>query len=161
MILGVIGPSLIVEKFQIVSRDLPQLTIRPMLYETMLDAPSIAAGNQSDVDALYFSGVLPYFMAASVVQPVVPWFYLERPTSGLSFAFLEARAFIGDDVRFSIDTFTVDDGSGKPILVKAPGHTINPFDYARATGILDPTTNPPTLTSSAELVQSLAAFGEY
>lgn len=62
---------------------------------------------------------------------------------------------------FSIDTFTVDDGSGKPILVKAPGHTINPFDYARATGILDPTTNPPTLTSSAELVQSLAAFGEY
>jgi hypothetical protein len=106
MILGVIGPSLIVEKFQIVSRDLPQLTIRPMLYETMLDAPSIAAGNQSDVDALYFSGVLPYFMAASVVQPVVPWFYLERPTSGLSFAFLEARAFIGDDVRFSIDTFS-------------------------------------------------------
>ena len=106
MILGVIGPSLIVDKFQTVARDVPRLTLRPLLYETMLDAPGIAAGAQTEVDALFFSGVLPYFMAASVVQPAVPWFYLERPISGLPFAFLEAGKFMERDVRFSIDTFS-------------------------------------------------------
>ena len=34
MILGVIGPSLIVDKFQTVARDVPRLTLRPLLYET-------------------------------------------------------------------------------------------------------------------------------
>jgi hypothetical protein len=93
MIIGAIGPSLMVDKFSIVARDIPEVTIRPLRYETMLEAPRIAAERQTEVDALYFSGTSPYFLAASAVQPLVPWFYLDRPVSGLPFAFLEARGF--------------------------------------------------------------------
>ena len=106
MIIGAIGPSLMVDKFSIVARDIPEVTIRPLWYETMLEAPRIAAERQAEVDALYFSGTSPYFLAASAVQPLVPWFYLDRPVSGLPFAFLEARRFLAGPVDLSIDTLS-------------------------------------------------------
>lgn len=62
---------------------------------------------------------------------------------------------------FTGDQFTVDDGSGRPILVKAPAHSVNPFDYVKATGALNPATNPPTLESRWDLVETLAGIGEY
>ena len=52
MIIGAIGPSLMVDKFSIVARDIPEVTIRPLWYETMLEAPRIAAERQMEVDAL-------------------------------------------------------------------------------------------------------------
>ena len=106
MILGVIGPSRIVQKFQWVANDISQLTVFPLTYETMLDAPRIAEENQSKVEALYFVGTSPYFLAARVVQPLVPWHYLERPIDGLPFALISARDSLGKDIKLSIDTFT-------------------------------------------------------
>ena len=62
---------------------------------------------------------------------------------------------------FTGDQFTVDDGSGRPILVKATGHSVNPFDYVKATGALNPATNPPTLESRWDLIETLAGIGDY
>ena len=62
---------------------------------------------------------------------------------------------------FTGDQFTVDDGSGRPILVKATGHSVNPFDYVKATGALNPGTNPPTLESRWDLIETLAGIGDY
>jgi len=53
------------------------------------------------------------------------------------------------------DTFEVDDGSG-PVHVDAPGHSLQTGDYAFATGLLDVSTNPWTLTCEARFVRSYA-----
>ncbi len=46
------------------------------------------------------------------------------------------------------DRFVVDDGSGK-VRVVAPGHLANAGCYVSATGTLDPSTTPPTLTGAS------------
>jgi hypothetical protein len=52
------------------------------------------------------------------------------------------------------DSFTLDDGSGRPVTVHAPGYSgLTGGDYARATGVL--TTDPTMLTSSAAEVSKL------
>lgn len=109
MELGVIGLPMLVRKVQWIAQDVPYLNVHPLFYETMLDAPRIAAENQNKVDALYFMGTSPYFLAASVIQPVVPWYYQECPIDGLPFALFSARAFWGETLNFSIDTLTAPD----------------------------------------------------
>ncbi|MDR1048464.1 MAG: hypothetical protein LBL51_01810, partial [Synergistaceae bacterium] len=106
MLLGVITPAFIVEKVGSVARDIPQLNLCYWPYEDMRDAPRLAAENQDQVDGLLFAGTSPYFLAANALQPAVPWFYLERPVCGLSFAFLRARALIDGAIDFSVDTLT-------------------------------------------------------
>jgi hypothetical protein len=109
MIVGAIGPELVIQQFLGVTKDFPWLDVRSLPYENMLEAPTLAAEKQSEMDILYFMGLSPYYMAASAVEPRVPWFYLERPSGGLPFALLRARSFLGDGVAFSIDTLTDQD----------------------------------------------------
>jgi hypothetical protein len=90
----------------LVAQDIPQLEVHPCPYENMLDAPRLAAEIQEKVEGLLFGGTTPYVLAANALQPTVPWFYLERPVCGLSFAFLKARTLIGGEIDFSIDTLT-------------------------------------------------------
>ncbi len=63
-----------------------------------------------------------------------------------------------DFTDFTSDTLTVDDGSGKPILVKAVNHGVNPFEYIKATGTLDSATTPPSLSTTAEQIEKLESF---
>ncbi|BCW99252.1 MAG: hypothetical protein KatS3mg024_2079 [Armatimonadota bacterium] len=59
---------------------------------------------------------------------------------------------------FTADTFTVDDGSGRPVLVRAFNHGVNPFEYVKATGTLDNTKEPVELTTTADRVTVLSGF---
>ncbi len=54
----------------------------------------------------------------------------------------------------SVDTtgFTLDDGTGRPVRVNAPGHTLVVNNYATAYGTLDPLARPPAIGSSADKV---------
>ncbi len=45
------------------------------------------------------------------------------------------------------DGFVIDDGSGAPIQVVAPGNTVSDGDYVSVKGMLDVSVSPPTLTS--------------
>lgn len=51
-------------------------------------------------------------------------------------------------------SFTLDDGSGSPITVNAPGHTLVNGDFAKASGILS-VGPPPVLSSSADKVTKM------
>jgi len=50
------------------------------------------------------------------------------------------------------ETFTLDDGSGFPVTVSAPGHSVTPADYAWAVGRIDNTSTPATLLSAPQQI---------
>lgn len=52
--------------------------------------------------------------------------------------------------QWSFDSFVLDDGSGAPIQVNAPGHNVLPGQYARAKGRLSTYTGVPIMLSTAE-----------
>lgn len=51
--------------------------------------------------------------------------------------------------------FLLDDGSGILVKVICPNYDVETGDFASARGILDPTTDPPTLTTSMQFVKKL------
>jgi hypothetical protein len=53
------------------------------------------------------------------------------------------------------DAFILNDGSGVPVRVVAPGYTVTTGDYAAARGTLDRSTDPVTLNSQASYVRKL------
>ena len=52
-------------------------------------------------------------------------------------------------------SFLLDDGSPRKVIVRAIGHTLQTGDLAKARGVIDQTTNPPTLNSSLERIEKL------
>jgi hypothetical protein len=109
MIVGAIGPALSIQRFRYVAKDFPWLDVRPLPYENMLEAPALAAERQNETDILYFMGLSSYYLAASAIEPSIPWFYLERPSDGFPFALLRNRPFLENGAAFSIDTLTDQD----------------------------------------------------
>jgi len=52
-------------------------------------------------------------------------------------------------------SFLLDDGSPRKVMVRAIGHTLQTGDMAKARGVIDQTTNPPTLNSSLDRIEKL------
>jgi hypothetical protein len=97
---------MVLPRIRCVAKDIPQIELYPLTYESILDTPRIAGKHQHEMDVLLFAGVMGYFLAASAVQPTIPWHYIDRAIEGLPFAFIAARDFLKKDIRVATDLFT-------------------------------------------------------
>ena len=104
MYIGVIGPSILCEKFRSEARNFPELVPVLLAYDSINQAPGLVQTHQDRLDALFFVGPSPYLLSLSVVPRTVPWFALSLPTGGILAALLQARKHIADPVRFSLDS---------------------------------------------------------
>jgi len=102
--IGVLGPSNLLARILSVAKGIEDVSFIPLEYVLHQEAPQLVSENQSDLDAIYFCGSIPYCLCLESVPRSIPWGYLPLGTSGILVAMLNAREHFSDNVRMSVDT---------------------------------------------------------
>lgn len=104
--IGLIGPSNLLSRMKAIAEEFPDISFFPLQYSLPLEAPQIVKNNQGAVDGIFFCGHIPYSLSFNAVLRSKPWGYLPLCSRGLLAALLNAREYIADYVRMSVDTLT-------------------------------------------------------
>lgn len=104
--IGVIGPEDLVRKILKNSSSFFPYAPSPLIYRDFGEVPEIVRSSQDIARGLFFSGPIPYLIAASEVDRRCPWVYLPYGSTGLLVATLNASLAMGQNrgFRFSVDT---------------------------------------------------------
>jgi hypothetical protein len=107
MMLGVVGPhdSVKEAKGYVVQTGLPIKTLS-LPYNRFTEVPGILQTHQKEVDALLFTGVIPYTYAMNFVKQICPWHVVPKDKLSLIFALLKAGFVQHYDItKISIDSY--------------------------------------------------------
>ena len=104
--IGVIGPEALVEKILNNSSSFFPYPPSPLIYRDFDEVPEIVRSSQEKTQGLFFSGPIPFLIAASAVDRRCPWVYLPYGSTGLLVALLNASLAMDHTggFRFSVDT---------------------------------------------------------
>ncbi len=106
MYLGLITPHSLLGKFMTAVENLPDVTLIPLVYLSIAEAPRMVNTYQDRVEAMFFAGPSPYFLSLHSVERTIPWYYLGLPTGGILAALLQARSYLNDTSSFSLDSIS-------------------------------------------------------
>ena len=104
MRIGVIGPPNRLVMLKRVSEEFSDVSFDMFEYVLPSEAPGIVQKHQDALDAVFFSGHLPYALSLNAVHRSKPWGYLSFYSSGILPALLEARRYTLSRFRTSVDT---------------------------------------------------------
>jgi len=104
--IGVIGPEHSVQRIITNSSSFFLSPPFPLIYRDFGEVADLVRSAQDRSQGLYFSGPIPFFIAASVVDRKCPWIYLPYDSTGLLVALLNASLAMhhAEGLRFSVDT---------------------------------------------------------
>ena len=108
MKLGVVGPENSVELIKtVIEKDWIPVELVPLQYNAYTEALELVEKHQPDVDAIFFSGPLPFQYVSRYVHPLVPWEYIPNNMLSVAYALIKA-AFVekADISKISTDSFT-------------------------------------------------------
>jgi len=103
---GVLGPANLIKKILSVVEERQDVVFAPLEYVLPQEAPDLVRENQSDLDAIFFCGSIPYCLCLDSVDRTVPWSYLPLSTTGLLVALVNARERLVGKMRMSVDTLS-------------------------------------------------------
>jgi len=109
MKLGVVGPARSVDEVRqiIVDRHMP-IEFVPLVYEKYTDAVEIVKREQKELDAILFTGMLPFEYVSHYIRAECPWGAPPKDKLSLAFSLLKASVLQGYDItKISFDN--VDD----------------------------------------------------
>ncbi len=114
--IGVIGPEHSVQRIITNSSSFFLYPPFPVIYRNFGEVPEIVRSAQDRAQGLYFSGPIPFFIAAAAVDRKCPWIYLPYDSTGLLVALLNASlaAPHAGGFRFSVDT--IEENETKDVL---------------------------------------------
>lgn len=114
--IGVIGPEDSVQRIMTYSSSLFLYPPCPLIYRDFREVPEMVRHEQERAQGLYFSGPIPFFIAASAVDRKCPWIYLPYDSTGLLVALLNASLAMcrTGGLRFSVDT--IEENEARDVL---------------------------------------------
>ena len=91
MKLGVVGPENSVELIRtVIEKDWIPVELVPLQYNAYTEALELVEKHQPDVDAIFFSGPLPFQYVSHYVHPLVPWEYIPNNMLSVAYALIKA-----------------------------------------------------------------------
>jgi len=106
MRLGIIGPRESIQNIRkLIEKHFAHIHISGLEYEKYYEASDLAKKHQRELDALLFTGPVPYRYASKLVSPVIPWEYIPGHGSTLLTTLIKA-IFAGYDIKnISFDSY--------------------------------------------------------
>ncbi len=108
MKLGVVGPdeSLLLVR-EVIEKDRIPIEMVPLQYRRYTEALAMVEQQQPSLDALFFTGTLPFRYVSRFVRPTVPWEHVPNNMLSVAYALIKAAFIEGADLsRISTDSYT-------------------------------------------------------
>lgn len=107
MNLGIVGPkSSVAEAVMYLEKAGLPLLLTELAYDKYTDIPELLDKRQKSVDAILFTGMVPFSYAMRFVQPQCPWNVIPRDKLSLVFTLLKAGFVKNFDItKISIDNY--------------------------------------------------------
>jgi len=108
MKLGVVGPAESVDLIRtVIERDWIPAEMVPLQYDEYTEASDMVKQHQPKLDAVFFSGELPFQYVSRYVHPLIPWEHITNSTLSVAYALLKATFMEKADIsKISTDSIT-------------------------------------------------------